>query len=69
MNYIDMVLDPETSELKAKYVGLTLSDIPTPSAILDLGKLRVNCQRMLDATDRLSLSWRCHIKTHKVGSS
>ncbi len=53
---------------RSSYIGQTLSDIPTPSAILDLAKLQVNCQRMLDATDKLGLSWRCHIKTHKVSS-
>lgn len=53
---------------RSSYIGQTLSDIPTPSAILDLAKLQVNCQRMLDATDKLGLSWRCHIKAHKVSS-
>ena len=53
-------------ELKAKFVGQTLQDVPTPCVVLDLAKLEVNCQRMLDATDRLGLLWRAHIKTHKV---
>ena len=53
---------------RSSYIGQTLSDIPTPAAILDLAKLQVNCQRMLDATDKLGLSWRCHIKTHKVSN-
>ncbi|KAG9254855.1 putative serine dehydratase domain-containing protein [Emericellopsis atlantica] len=53
-------------QLKEQYLGKTLHDVPTPSVILDLAKLEVNCQRMLDAVDRLSLSWRPHIKTHKT---
>ena len=57
--------------VKAPYLGKTLHDVSTPSAVLDLAKLEVNCQRMLDATERLGLEWRAHIKTHKVclGSS
>ena len=53
-------------ELRAKFVGQTLQNVPTPFVVLDLAKLEVNCQRMLDATDRLGLLWRAHIKTHKV---
>lgn len=51
---------------KARFVGKTLHDVPTPCAVLDLAKLEVNCQQMLDTVDRLSLLWRPHIKTHKV---
>lgn len=53
-------------QLKAQWVGKTLHDVPTPSVVLDLAKLEANCQRMLDVVERLSLSWRPHIKTHKV---
>lgn len=55
-------------ESRARYVGKTLHDVPTPSAVLDLAKLETNCQQMLDAVERLSLSWRAHIKTHKVST-
>lgn len=49
------------------YVGQTLQDVvPLPAAVLDLGKLELNCQRMIDATKRLGLLWRPHVKTHKV---
>jgi hypothetical protein len=41
---------------------------PLPVAVLDIAKLRVNCQRMIDATQRLGLLWRPHVKTHKVTS-
>ena len=52
--------------VKAPYLGKTLHDVSTPSAVLDLAKLEVNCQRMLEATHRLGLGWRAHIKTHKA---
>jgi len=54
-------------ELRAKFVGKTLDEVPIPSVILDQAKLRVNCERMLDTVNRLGLGWRAHIKTHKVG--
>lgn len=55
--------------LKTRYLGRSLESIPTPAAILDLAKVEVNCQRMLDAIDRLGVLWRAHVKTHKVGSN
>jgi hypothetical protein len=54
-------------ELRSQFVGKTLHDVPTPSVVLDLARIDVNCQRMLEAVERLSLSWRPHIKTHKAG--
>lgn len=53
-------------ELRAQWTGKTLHDVPTPSVVLDLAKLEANCDRMLQVVRRLSLSWRAHIKTHKV---
>jgi hypothetical protein len=53
-------------QLRARFVGKTLNDVPTPSVVLDLAKLEVNCERMLEATERLGLLWRPHIKSHKV---
>ncbi|KAB5578407.1 putative serine dehydratase domain-containing protein [Coniochaeta sp. 2T2.1] len=53
--------------LKQKYVGKSLHEVtPLPAAVLDVAKLEVNCQRMLDATKRLGLLWRPHVKTHKT---
>jgi len=52
--------------IKQQLVGQTLHDVATPSVVLDLAKLEVNCERMLDATERLGLLWRAHIKSHKV---
>lgn len=53
-------------ELVKQYVGKSLKEVPTPSAVLDLSKLKSNCDRMLEAVDTLDLGWRAHIKTHKV---
>lgn len=57
----------EETALKKMYVGQRLQEVaPLPAAVLDLAKLAVNCQRMIDATKRLGLLWRPHVKTHKV---
>ena len=68
-----MAADKQGSELKeqlrAKFVGKTLNEVPTPSVVLDLAKVEVNCERMLEATERLGLLWRAHIKSHKVTST
>jgi D-serine deaminase-like pyridoxal phosphate-dependent protein len=54
------------AQLRDRFVGQNLKDVPTPTIVLDLAKLEVNCERMLDATERLGLLWRAHIKTHKT---
>jgi len=53
-------------KLKQQFIGTTLKDAPIPSAVLDLSKVKRNCERMLQAVDALGFSWRAHIKTHKV---
>jgi D-serine deaminase-like pyridoxal phosphate-dependent protein len=53
-------------QLRERFVGKTLNEVPTPSVVLDLAKLERNCQRMLEVTQRLGLLWRAHIKSHKV---
>lgn len=52
--------------LRAQFVGKSLSEVITPTAVLDLAKIEANCNVMLEAAERLQLSWRAHIKTHKV---
>jgi D-serine ammonia-lyase len=52
--------------LVKEFVGKSLKDVPTPAAVLDLTKLKNNCNRMLEAVDSLKFGWRAHIKTHKV---
>ena len=53
-------------ELRKQFVGKDLKDLAGPAAILDVGKLKDNCNRMLDAVSELGFGWRAHIKTHKV---
>lgn len=57
---------PDKEALKKEFVGKSLKDVPTPAAVLDLSKMKANCQKMLDATQKLGFGWRAHIKTHKV---
>lgn len=59
-------LKQKQEALRARFVGKQLSEVPTPSVILDLRQVAVNCARMLEAADNLGLQWRAHIKTHKV---
>ena len=53
-------------ELVKKYVWKSIQDVPTPAAVLDLSKVKRNCDRMLKACEEVDFGWRAHIKTHKV---
>lgn len=53
-------------DLKKEFVGKSLKDVSTPAAVLDITKIRNNCNRMLDAVNKLEFGWRAHIKTHKA---
>lgn len=67
-DYFDDIKD-KFEEVKDRFVMSSLQALePLPVAVLDIAKLRVNCQRMIDATQRLGLLWRPHVKTHKVTS-
>lgn len=50
----------------SEYVGKSLQEVPIPSVILDVVKVRQNCQLMLDAIKTLYISFRAHVKTHKT---
>ncbi|KAI0009412.1 putative serine dehydratase domain-containing protein [Xylariaceae sp. FL0662B] len=52
--------------LRAQFVGKSLNQVGTPAVVLDLAKVEANCNLMLEAVERLQLSWRAHIKTHKT---
>jgi D-serine deaminase-like pyridoxal phosphate-dependent protein len=56
-------------ELARLYVGKSIRDVPMPAAVLDVAVARQNCDRMLAACKSLGLSWRAHVKTHKVSPS
>lgn len=59
-------LEEQRQKLVKRFVGTSLLDAPVPSAVLDLSKVKRNCERMLEAVDALGFGWRVHIKTHKV---
>ncbi|KAK3354302.1 putative serine dehydratase domain-containing protein [Neurospora tetraspora] len=63
-----MAREPKKKQdvLRAMFVGKQLSEVPTPSVVLDLKQVTVNCERMLEAAENLGLQWRAHIKTHKT---
>ncbi|ROV93408.1 hypothetical protein VMCG_08370 [Cytospora schulzeri] len=61
-----MAVTPSKAALQERLVGKTLYDVPTPSIVLDLAKLEVNCHRMMDAAEKNGIGWRAHIKTHKT---
>ena len=42
-----------------------LSDLPTPSLLLDLDRLEANLRRMAERAERLDVALRPHVKTHK----
>lgn len=65
-NLLTMTSSSATSTLKERLVGKTLHEVPTPSIVLDMAKLEVNCKRMMDAAEKNGIGWRAHIKTHKV---
>lgn len=46
-------------------IGRTLEELPTPALLLDVEALERNLRRMADRTERLAVSLRPHIKTHK----
>ncbi|KAI0391461.1 putative serine dehydratase domain-containing protein [Xylariaceae sp. FL0594] len=52
--------------LRARFVGKSLHQVPTPAVVLDLAKVENNCDIMLRAAERQQLNWRAHIKTHKT---
>lgn len=59
---------PTKEELAKEFLGKSIKDVATPAAIIDFGKVKNNCSRMLEACEALGFGWRAHIKTHKVGS-
>ena len=53
-------------QLVKEFVGKSIKDVPSPSIVIDLAKAKPNCDRMLEASEKLGFGWRAHIKTHKV---
>jgi len=44
---------------------LKITDLKTPSAVIDLGRLEANARRLSDKARRLGVRLRPHVKTHK----
>lgn len=58
---------PSTSPAAAERVGLTaISEVDTPSVIIDLDKVEANIAKLQDYLTRHGLANRPHIKTHKL---
>lgn len=54
------------ASLKQQFVGQRLTDLPTPSAILDRSLVKQNCAAMLHVCRRLGVGFRAHVKSHKT---
>jgi D-serine deaminase-like pyridoxal phosphate-dependent protein len=48
------------------FIGHNVADVPKPAAVLDVARARRHCTAMLDTANRLGVSFRAHVKTHKV---
>ena len=57
---------PVHSTLSSLFVGQSIQNVPTPAAVLDVGKARRNCRLMLSAVSELAVSFRAPVKTHKT---
>lgn len=57
---------PSEAALKLQYIGKRIEDLPAPAVIVDAGVARRNCRLMLETARQLDLSFRAHVKTHKV---
>lgn len=57
---------PNKEDLVKQYVGQKISDLPTPSFIVDRGKFKVNADKMIANLRKLKADFRAHVKTHKT---
>lgn len=57
---------PSLSSVKEYYIGKSLRDVPAPAVIIDKNVVEKNCNIQLNAAKSLDLSFRAHVKTHKV---
>jgi D-serine deaminase-like pyridoxal phosphate-dependent protein len=48
-----------------KRLSLRIQDLRTPAALVDLGRLEANAERMAQKASRLGVALRPHVKTHK----
>jgi D-serine deaminase-like pyridoxal phosphate-dependent protein len=59
---------PSQAELQQFYIGKDIKDVPKPAAILDVAIIRRHCETMLQTVNTLNVSFRAHVKTHKVNN-
>lgn len=57
---------PSKEKLCEKYLGKPVSDLPTPSLIIDRAVFAQKCSAMLNNAKNLGVQFRCHVKTHKT---
>ncbi|KAJ4079891.1 hypothetical protein NW760_015253 [Fusarium oxysporum] len=53
-------------DVASNLIGLNISEVPKPAAVLDVAKIRNHCSAMLKAVQDLGVEFRAHIKTHKT---
>lgn len=53
--------------LRQHFVGKKLSELPTPSLVLDRSLVARNCAAMLQVCGKLGVGFRAHVKSHKTG--
>lgn len=58
--------EAELAHLRQQYTGRNISELPTPSLVLDKRIVASHCQQMLEACRGLGVGFRAHVKTHKV---
>lgn len=51
------------------YAYMNVKQVPKPTAIFDVAKIRKHCNAMLDVTKSLGIGFRAHVKTHKVSEA
>ena len=52
--------------LVREFQGKSLSTLRTPAFVIDRAIFTNNCARMHEAVNKLGISFRAHLKTHKV---
>uniref|UniRef100_A0A3Q3WYX7 D-serine dehydratase-like domain-containing protein n=1 Tax=Mola mola TaxID=94237 RepID=A0A3Q3WYX7_MOLML len=51
---------------QASIINEALSSLCSPALVLDVDKVKINAQRMIDRCDKLGVQLRPHMKTHKT---
>lgn len=56
----------DTLLLKQQFIGKKVTDLPTPSILLDRHLIKAHCTAMLQICKKLDVSFRAHVKSHKT---